>query len=113
MLVVYVGVVEVEGCAVGLGLPEAGAGGRVGGGLQDSNGLVIAKDFDGGALLDEMEVVVEVFAELGEGAVVGINLFLLWFLGSLKGRSHTCLPTLTRQRLPSSRVRLRFIPFFP
>jgi hypothetical protein len=90
VLVVYVGVVEVEGCAVGLGLPEAGAGGRFGGGLQDSNGLVIAKDFDGGALLDELEVVVEVVAKLGEGAVVGHRSLSLWFLGSLKSSFHAC-----------------------
>ena len=67
VVVVYAGFGNVEGLAVGLdGLPEAGTGCRLGDGLQSGDGLVIAKDFDGGALLDELEVVVEVFAELVE-----------------------------------------------
>ena len=67
---------RLKALALGLeGLPEAGS--RVGGRLQDGDGLVIAKDFDGGTLFDELEVVVEVFAELGDGAVMGHGLLSL------------------------------------
>jgi hypothetical protein len=70
-VVVYVGCDYVEGLAVGLdGCPEFGIGGRLWGGLQDGDGLVIAEDFDRGTWRDELEGVIEVFAELGEGAWV-------------------------------------------
>jgi len=92
VLVVYTSFGNVEGLAVGLkGLPETGSGGsRFGGGLQDSNALVITENFHRGALPDEVEVVVEVFAELGNGAVVGHGSLSLWFLGSLKSSFHAC-----------------------
>jgi len=50
----------------------AGSGGWLWGGLQDGNALVIAEEFDGGALLNEMEVVVEVVTKLGKGKLICI-----------------------------------------
>ena len=70
-VIVCVGFDYVEGLAVGLdGCPEFGIGGRLWGGLQDGDGLVIAEDFDRDAWRDELEGVIKVFAELGEGAWV-------------------------------------------
>jgi hypothetical protein len=81
VVVVYAGFVNVAGLAIGLdGFPEAGAGGRLGDGFQDGDRLVIAKDFDGGALLDQSQVVVEVFAELGDGAGVGHGFLVKYYL---------------------------------
>jgi hypothetical protein len=99
VLVVYTSFGNVEGLAVGLkALPETGSGGsRFGGGLQDSNALVITENFHRGALPDEVEVVVEVFAELNEGALGGIGLFSLWFLGSLESGFHTGSTTFVRR----------------
>jgi hypothetical protein len=81
VVVVYAGFGNVEGLAVGLdGFPEAGAGGRLGDGLQSGDGLVISEDCDRGALLNELDVVVEVFAELGEGAGVGHGFLVKYYL---------------------------------